>query len=257
MSDINTNYTVIVAEDEELLLNNLVYKIKNANLGFEVIGTAQTGSQALKLVETLSPDLIITDIRMPVMDGITLLEQMQQTQPYVRSIIISGFADFSYAQKALHLKVAEYLLKPISTDDLYGALLSIRTSLELEKNDIKAVFDTHMQRTSPEQIAHTIKQYIADNIGVDINLNLIAKQLNYSPSYLTKLFLQQFHTTPSKYIISLRITRAKHLLLHHKELSIRQIGELIAYPDQGYFSRCFKKNTGVSPLEFRDNFLEE
>lgn len=67
-------YTVIVAEDEELLLNNLVQKIQKADPDFQVAGTAQTGDQALALIEQLSPDLVVTDIRMPVMDGITALQ---------------------------------------------------------------------------------------------------------------------------------------------------------------------------------------
>ena len=71
-------YTVIVAEDEELLLTNLVQKIQKADPDFQVAGTAQTGDQALALVEKLSPDLVVTDIRMPVMDGITLLTKVRE-----------------------------------------------------------------------------------------------------------------------------------------------------------------------------------
>lgn len=72
-------YTVIVAEDEELLLNNLVQKIQKADPDFQVAGTAQTGDQALALIEQLSPDLVVTDIRMPVMDGITLLSRVRNS----------------------------------------------------------------------------------------------------------------------------------------------------------------------------------
>ena len=71
-------YTVIVAEDEELLLTNLVQKIQKADPDFQVAGTAQTGDQALALIEKLSPDLVVTDIRMPVMDGITLLTKVRE-----------------------------------------------------------------------------------------------------------------------------------------------------------------------------------
>ena len=99
------NYTVIVAEDEELLLNNLVHKIEKADPDFQVIGTAQTGAQALSLVEQMSPDVVFTDIKMPVMDGITLLTRIRDQFPFTKFVITSGFSDFKYAKKAITLKV--------------------------------------------------------------------------------------------------------------------------------------------------------
>ena len=97
------NYTVIVAEDEELLLNNLVHKIEKADPDFQVIGTAQTGAQALSLVEQMSPDVVFTDIKMPVMDGITLLTRIRDQFPFTKLVITSGFSDFEYAKKAITL----------------------------------------------------------------------------------------------------------------------------------------------------------
>lgn len=94
-------YTVIVAEDEELLLNNLVQKIQKADPDFQVAGTAQTGDQALALIEQLSPDLVVTDIRMPVMDGITLLSRVREQSPFTKFIITSGFLNFDMPERLL------------------------------------------------------------------------------------------------------------------------------------------------------------
>ena len=246
-------FKVIVAEDEVLLLNNLVSKINNSDLGFEVIGKAQTGKQALDLVKKLSPDLIITDIKMPLMDGITFLENVHQRFPHIYSIILSGFSDFEYAKSAIQLQVSEYLLKPIDPDELYNALFKIKTKLEVEQSSYSDIFNESMTRKTSEQIALALKEYILHNYTTDINLNLIANNMNYSSGYLTKIFFQSYETTPSKYIISLRISKAKHLLSYNHELSIKQIGEIIGYHDQGYFSRIFKKQTGVSPFEYREN----
>ena len=127
----NSKYTVIVAEDEELLLDNLIQKIHNTQLNFQVIATAQTGSQAYELVKQLSPDLLITDIKMPVMDGITLLEKVHVLNPDIQFIIISGFSDFEYAQRAIKVQAADYLLKPINPEQLYEALLNIKNKLEI------------------------------------------------------------------------------------------------------------------------------
>ncbi|PHV69584.1 DNA-binding response regulator [Sporanaerobium hydrogeniformans] len=245
-------YSVIVAEDEELLLTNLVQKIQNTQLGFEVLGTAQTGKKALELVKMHSPDLVITDIKMPIMDGIELLDAIHLTFPTIRFIIISGFSDFDYAKQAIRLKVNDYLLKPIDSEELYTSLLKIKTDLDLERSSYETFFSLSSLNTSKEHIAEMLKEYIVHHYTSEINLNLIASSMNYSSSYLTKLFVQHYNCTPSKYIITLRLQKARHLLLHHPELSIRQIGELVGYQDQGYFSRIFKKQQGVSPFDYRE-----
>lgn len=87
---------------------------------------------------------------------------------------------------------------------------------------------------------------------MDINLNLIAGSMHYSPSYLTKIFQQQYQMSPLKFITQMRLSQAKHYLSHNPELSVKQVSEMIGYQDQGYFSRLFKKNTGVSPLDWRN-----
>lgn len=76
--------------------------------------------------------------------------------------------------------------------------------------------------------------------------------MNYSPSYLTKIFCQVYDCTPTKYLINLRMSHAQKLLIHEPSLSVKQIGEMCGYHDQGYFSRIFKKHTGKSPLEYKD-----
>ena len=135
-------YTVIVAEDEELLLNNLVQKIQKADPDFQVAGTAQTGDQALALIEQLSPDLVVTDIRMPVMDGITLLSRVREQFPFTKFIITSGFSDFEYARKAIHLGVSDYLLKPIVPKTLEDILHSC---LEQQKAKIHLLQKEYLQ----------------------------------------------------------------------------------------------------------------
>ena len=244
-------YTVIVAEDEELLLNNLVQKIQKADPDFQVAGTAQTGDQALALIEQLSPDLVVTDIRMPVMDGITLLSRVREQFPFTKFIITSGFSDFEYARKAITLKVSDYRLKPVDPDELKETLTKIKKEFQIAGNDYEEIFNAQAAALTPSQIADLLKDFIVNNYSEDINLNLIADNLNYSPSYLTKIFCQVYDCTPSRYLINLRMSHAQRLLLHEPGLSIKQIGEMCGYHDQGYFSRIFKKYTGKSPLEFR------
>lgn len=132
-------YEVIIAEDEELILNNLIQKV-NAHPAFKVAGAAQTGTDALNLVKEHSPILLMTDIRMPVMDGMELLNKTRELYPDMRFIIISGFSDFEYAREAIHLKVYDYLLKPVSLEDIHEVLFRLQKELELEKENYQSYF---------------------------------------------------------------------------------------------------------------------
>lgn len=245
-------YTVIVAEDEELLLNNLIQKIEKADDAFEVIGKAQTGKQAFELIKELCPDVVITDIKMPVMGGIELLTKVREQFPLTKFIITSGFSDFEYARSAINLKVSDYLLKPIDPEELSQVLRKIRQEFQITQSSYEEIFQLGNTRLTPNQIAELLQKFLVANYTSDINLNLIANTLNYSSSYLTKIFCQVYDCTPTRYITNLRLSHAQRLLLHNPELSICQIGEIVGYHDQGYFSRIFKKNTGISPLEFRE-----
>lgn len=248
-------YTVIVAEDEELILNNIVKKIHFSGTGFKVVGTAQDGKTALELIGKYSPDVLITDIRMPVMDGLELLKSVYSRYPHVIRIIITGFDEFKYAQQALKYEVKDYLLKPFKKESLTETLNKIRICLDardnaLRQNKLKLV-DSHSY--SAEEISHMVELYIKENYMQEINFDLIAQNFNFNSSYLSRIFTKHIGENPSKYLISLRINKAKHLLLTQKDLSIKDIGELVGYPDQYHFSHMFKALTGKSPAHYRDS----
>jgi YesN/AraC family two-component response regulator len=244
-------YTVVVAEDEEIILNNIIKKIEQSGMGFKVVGKAVTGRQALSLIESESPDVLFTDIRMPVMDGLELIESVYLRYPYVKKVIISGYAEFDYAKRAIEFEVQDYLLKPFDMEKMLSVLAKIRIELESEADALKRSFNIPAGQKSPEEVAKLLQEYIKENFATDINFNVIADSLNYSPSYLSKLFSHYFGESPSKYLMDLRINRAKYLLKNYKNLSVKQIGEAVGYSDQCYFSRIFKNITGVNPLNYR------
>ena len=250
------SYKIVIAEDEELQLNSLVKKVEKFCPGFTVVSTAQTGSQAYKLICEKAPDILISDIRMPVMTGIELMEKARIMFPELQFIIISGFSEFEYARSAIRLQVSDYLLKPVETEELQKALNKIRLKLQERAQEESAAFNGDSENKTAEQVAFAVIEYLQHHYNEEVNLNQIASALHYSPSYLTKIFVQQYDTTPSKYMISLRMQKAQQLLAHNPELSVRQIGETVGYPEQGYFSRIFKKYVGVSPLEYRSGSPE-
>lgn len=248
------NYTVFVVEDETLILRNTVKKIEQFDIGFEVAETAKNGQQAIDLLHKHLPDVIITDIRMPQIDGLQLIQHLSVNYPFVRTIIISGYNDFEYARKAIQYNVKEYLLKPFESEQLYQSLIRIRIELDAEYDSIVEKMKV-LKTTQGDNIEDTIenlKLYLDKNFSDDIKLGDIARDLNYSFSYLSKWFLKLVGETPSSYIIKLRISRAKHLLQSVQELTVREIGELVGYADQNYFSRIFKQQTGLSPMHYRD-----
>lgn len=119
-------YTVIVADDEEEIRRGIIQKVDWERIGFEVIGEAENGADALELVEKLEPDLLVTDIRMPFLSGIELARQIREVRPSVQIAFLSGFDEFSYAQQAIQYNIVSYLLKPISARELEAELVKIK-----------------------------------------------------------------------------------------------------------------------------------
>ena len=111
-------YTVIVADDEQEIRRSLIRKVDWGSVGFQVIGEAENGAEALELTEKLEPDLLLTDIRMPFISGIELARQVREIRPATQIAFLSGFDDFSYAREAVRLQVKDYLLKPIRRTEL-------------------------------------------------------------------------------------------------------------------------------------------
>ncbi|MDP4180835.1 MAG: response regulator [Bacillota bacterium] len=247
-------YKVVVVEDEPLILNNVVKKITNMGMGFQVVGAAEDGKSALKVIEEHYPDVLVTDIRMPVMDGLELLKIISSKYPNIKKIIISGYDDFEYAKLALKYEAADYLLKPLKMEELIEVFSRIRVSLDAQrsllKNNILMIKDNYSY--SPEEIARLVETYIKENFTHEINFDLIAQKFRFNSSYLSKMFTKYIGENPSKYLISLRINKAKYLLINNRELSIKEIGELVGYPNQFYFSRIFKSIVGKSPASFKD-----
>lgn len=242
---------IVVAEDEELIRNNLVKKIEAAGPDLRIVCTAQDGRDALEFVKKEPVDLVVTDIRMPVMDGLALIKSLHLHFPRIRKIIATGYADFEYARQALRYDVSEYLLKPIKPAELKKALAHAQTSIENEQRRTGKNLEGAAGRADkPEAIVELVRHYLRENFARDLSLEEISRSFNFAPSYLSKIFLKHTGELPSKYLISLRIQEAKYLLSRHPELTVKEVAERVGYPDPFYFSRLFKQLTGVAPKEF-------
>lgn len=124
---------IFLAEDEVIVRETIKRMIPWENLGFELVGEAADGEMALPLLLRQKPDLLITDIKMPFMDGLTLAKVAKKEIPGLKVVILSGYDDFNYAKQAINIGVEDYLLKPITKNALIERLTEIRSRYEHEK----------------------------------------------------------------------------------------------------------------------------
>lgn len=242
------HYNVMLVEDETLLMKSLARHIEGLDMGFKVVCQCANGAEALKMLTRKNIHLIITDIRMPVMDGLHLSKSVSEKYPYLKMIILTGYAEFEYAKEALKRGVSDYLLKPVEADKLEEALVKIK--LELGK-EYKLEEDHALLGQNAGQIVEYATKYMLEHYMDNIDMTVFSQDLGFSSAYLTKVFNKYKGCTPGKFLTDIRINQAKQLL-RNSDLPIRQIGEKVGYPDQFHFSKTFRKVTGYSPSTFRN-----
>jgi two-component system, response regulator YesN len=246
-------FSVVVVEDEKLLAKNIAKKIEQTNSNFKVIQIVNNGEDALNFIKYQTPNVIFTDIQMPVMDGIELIKQIHEFNNYIKCVILSGHDDFAYAKSAIEYGVFSYLLKPVNFEELSNIL----KNLELTFLSYQEMFSSEQKPSvySSKEIAALIKKYIEENYQKPIDLNIIADYFSFSPSYLTKIFVKHANITPSKYIMNYRINIAKQLLGDFS-LTINMVATMVGYTDPFHFSKTFKQVAGLSPASYRESLAK-
>ncbi|WP_281884972.1 response regulator [Paenibacillus sp. YYML68] len=144
-------YKLLLVEDEEDVREGIVQEIDWAAYGFEIVDTAENGKEAMELVERWAPDVVVTDIRMPFMDGLALSAWLREQYPAIRIIILTGFDEFEYAQKAIRLHIDEYVLKPFSAQELIDVLLRIKLKIDEDTDRMKNLhtLEEHYRQSLP------------------------------------------------------------------------------------------------------------
>ena len=132
-------YKILLVDDEAEVRTSIIKKIDWDHVGFQVVGDAENGIDALEKVEQLEPDVIMTDIRMPYMDGLTLAEQLRKIRPSIKVILFSGYDDFEYAKKAIQLNIIEYILKPVNAVEMADILSHVRDTLDAEIQHLRDI----------------------------------------------------------------------------------------------------------------------
>lgn len=154
-------YRVLFVDDEAEVRTSMIKKIDWESLGFQVVGDAENGIDALGKLEPLEPDLVITDIRMPYMDGLQLADYLRENRPSIKVAIFSGFDDFEYAKQAIKLNVVEYILKPVNAAEMSEILGRIRKTLDEEVRRIRGI--TYLQESFRKNLP-VLREYFLGNL---------------------------------------------------------------------------------------------
>lgn len=247
-------FRIVIADDEEIIRNGLKNLIESYDLDLSVVGTAQDGEEALQLIHMYQPEIILMDINMPFMNGLEVIEKTKEIDPNAKIIIISGYDQFKYAQKALELGVFSYLLKPIQYRDFKNIIIKAMDSYCERMWEINKLKEIDTDNINHKCIGTQALNYIKENFTQnDLTLNLIAEQLHISQSYLTRIIKQKTGVNFTDYLNKLRINMAINLLLDKdNDYTINDISNMVGYSSQHYFSRAFKNYMGLSPNQYRN-----
>ncbi len=240
-------YRVVLVDDEQIILQGLQRVFPWAEYGCEVAGTAGDGREGMELIRKVKPHILLTDIRMPNMDGLSMVAALKSEFPDMQISVLTAFRDFDYAQQAIHLGVSRYLLKPSRMDELKEAVSVMTEALKAlpvppeEENDAGEAGNF---------VARAAMQYIREHYTEHISLGDVAESVYVSPWHLSKLINGCIGKSFFDIVNGLRIDRAKELLMD-PALKVHEIALKVGYSDVAHFSKNFKKAVGLSPMEFR------
>ena len=240
---------ILLVDDERWVRAALKWTINKLNLPLQVVHEAQDGLEALDWVKTNDVDLILTDIRMPVMDGLALVKELSGLKGEYDVIVISVHDEFPFIQQAMRSGVTDYLLKPVEESEIKVCL---EKWLSKKSNKGMTSKPTMSEKENiPLSTIERVLDYINKTPLDQITLKEAAESIHINPSYLSQLFKQQLNKKFVDYITELRIEESKRLL-QNTTLRMSEIAERVGYSDLAYFSNNFKRIVGSSPSEYRN-----
>ena len=241
-------WRVIAADDEGYIREALQKLMDWKKMGCILEAVVSDGQALIDRIRQESPDIVITDIQMPGLDGMEVCRFVYETCLKTQVILLTAHSEFTYARAAIKYDACAYVLKVSIMDELPGAVE--KAVKELERLRREAVQEEQKERKEPGTLYLQMEQYIEQNFQSKFSLEDIAEALHANGSYLSRLY----KTKTGKYlfdaILDRRIDAAKDYLLR-TDMKVYEISEAVGIEDSGYFSKMFKKKIGVLPKEFR------
>ena len=201
-------------------------------------------------------DIVITDIRMPLMSGIEMAYKIRENDQHVEIIFLTSYDEFEYAKKAIEIRAGGYILKPFQDDELDRVIKNAVQNLK-NKNKDSEFRSNPVENQSEEQeqnrrIIREVNQYINNNIGKKISLKEVADFLGYSPNHLGQLYKKGMGLFFHEYVIKVKMEKAA-MLLKIPQYQISTVAESLGYNEVGYFIKQFKEYYGVTPKVYQSN----
>ena len=258
-------YKVVIIDDEPIIVEGLSRAVDWSRWDCRVAGFAYNGKEGLDVIRKERPNILISDIRMPEIDGLTMVAALKSEFPHMQISILTGYRDFEYAKKAIELGVTRFLLKPSKLDELEEAIVAMKKKLD----DVVRVYPELISDTVPSSegegdngeeledspassfIVHNAIEYIKEHYADKLRLSDVADEIYVSQWHLSKLINKHTGSNFSEILNGIRIEKAKQLL-KDPALKIYDIAEQVGFSDLTHFSRVFKKLEGISANEYRN-----
>ena len=277
-------WKAVIIDDDKQVLRVMKKVIPWEKIGVTCIGEGTDGEEGLQLIMDTKPDIVLTDIYMPIMNGMEMLQHARDNGFNGKVIILSGYSDFEYARTALRLQVDDYLSKPATVETIESVLTTVISKLEKERviqNDqedlaqkleyyqslypnsgmepIVMGMEDQLSISDDPQMDNKVNirhkqavdymiQYINENYNERITINDLSEQLYISRNYLSQIFKKATGLSFNHYINKVRMEKAKSLISEGQFL-IYEIAEKVGFQNTPYFSSLFKKYTGVNPTD--------
>lgn len=244
---------IIVVEDEFRSRNGIVNLLKKTKEEYEVVAVAEDGYEGMDLVRQLKPDVVITDIQMPKISGLEMIENLRNSGIGCRFVILSGYADFKYAQAGIKLGVVDYLLKPITYHNLAEVMERVEKDIAMEinkkKRTEKVIPDKKVEESAYSLLVTKMISAVETRYQEKLSLDVFSEKYNVTPEYLSAIFSKETGKAFVNYLRDIRIARAKELLMNSNK-KVYEIAFEVGYNDSKYFCRIFKEAVGVSPKDY-------
>ena len=242
-------YKLMIADDEPLIRRGVKQLIDLSSLQIGEIHEASTGEEALKVFEEFKPEIVLMDINMPKIDGLSVAKKIKSINPDTKIAIITGYNYFDYAQTAIKIGVEDYILKPVTKSEIEALLVKVVAKLNEEKRQ-RELLALASEEDSSSGTQHFEKLILEQLSNPNLALGELAKQLGFSTNYLSLLIKKELGMSFQEYVTQQRIQRAKRLLLS-TDMKIYEVALAVGIEDMNYFSYRFKSIVGVSPKSFR------
>lgn len=260
----------VVLVDDELPLRQELRLFPWSEHGYELAGEAENGEEALQLCRKVKPQIVITDITMPVMNGLDLLRNLREEFASIKVILLTCHSDFEYAREALRFGAVEYLLKvTMEPEELLHALSLARTACLreqiLEANELgneangnepmlaNQDYLSGVHSATRKEIEDAV-HYINQNLHNSLSLNVVAEQVQLSPHYFSRLFREETGISYQNYITTKRMEKAAYLL-RTTTLRVYEVAYEVGIPSYRYFVSMFREYAGIPPTEYKKSGL--